>query len=95
MLKKGVQLFASGACFRDKPELCDQSDAPLTGELGTRTLGGARHSKLIAFQNDVAGWISEQPDLALTQTAGRLMREHGIKASTSGVSDMLRRAGYS
>ncbi len=65
-----------------------------TGELGTRAWGGARHSKLVVFQDEIIGWIAEQPDLTLTQMTARLMREHGVKASISGVSDLLRRAGY-
>jgi len=56
-----------------------------TGELGIRAWGGARHSKLIAFQGEMIGWITEQPDLTLAQMAERLMREHGVKASSSGL----------
>ena len=65
-----------------------------TGDLGTRAWGGARHSKLIAFQDEIIGWITEQPDLTLAQMAERLMREHGVEASSSGLSSLLRRAGY-
>lgn len=65
-----------------------------TGALGPRTWVGARHSKLVAFQDEIIGWITEQPDITLTQMAQRLMREHGVKASSSGLSDTLRRNGY-
>ena len=89
-------MFVYSACVRDEPQFCDQSDGRYreTGELGTRAWGGARHSELIAFQGEMIGWITEQPDLTLAQMAERLMREHGVKASSSGLSSLLRRAGY-
>jgi transposase len=65
-----------------------------TGDLAPRPRGGARHSKLIAFQDEVIGWIEDQPDITLQQMAERLMDTHGITASSSGLSDMLRRAGF-
>ena len=65
-----------------------------TGDLAPRPRGGARPSKLVAFQDEVIGWIEARPDITLQQMAERLMDVHGVTASTSGLSDMLRRAGY-
>ena len=65
-----------------------------TGELAPRRCGGARHSKLIAFRDEVIGWIEVQPSLTLEQMGERLLTTHGVTASTSGLSDMLRRAGF-
>jgi transposase len=65
-----------------------------TGDLAPRPRGGARHSKLVAFQHEIIGWIEARPDITLQQMAERLMDIHGVTASTSGLSDMLRRAGY-
>lgn len=65
-----------------------------TGDLGPRPRGGARHTKLVDMRNEIIGWIEGRPDITLSQMADRLMKEHGVTASTSGLSDLLRRAGY-
>ena len=65
-----------------------------TGELAPRPRGGARHSKLIAFQDEIIGWIEDRPDITLHEMAERLTETHGVTASTSGLSDMLRRVGF-
>ena len=65
-----------------------------TGALGPRPSGGARHSKLIDFQDEIIGWVEERPDITLQEMAERLMDTHGVTASTSGLSDLLRRVGY-
>lgn len=65
-----------------------------TGGLSPRPCGGARHSKLTVFQDEIIGWIEAHPSLTLDQMSERLLAIHGVKASTSGLSDMLRRAGY-
>jgi len=65
-----------------------------TGDLAPRPRGGARHSKLVAFQDEIIGWIEARPDITLQQMAERLMDIHGVTASTSGLSDMPRRAGF-
>jgi transposase len=65
-----------------------------TGELGPRPRGGARHTKLVDHRDEIIGWIEAQASITLQQMAERLMAEHGVTASTSGLSDMLRRAGY-
>ena len=64
-----------------------------TGELAALPRGGARCTKLIDFRDEITGWIKVQPDMTLHQMAERLMETHGIAASSSGLSDMLRRAG--
>ena len=55
---------------------------------------GAQPSKLIGFQDEIMGWITEQPDLALAHMAERLMGAFGVKASSSGLSSRLCGAGY-
>ena len=65
-----------------------------TGDLGPRPRGGARHAKLVDHRDAIIGWIEAQPSLTLQQMADRLMGTHGVTASTSGLSDMLRKAGY-
>lgn len=65
-----------------------------TGDLAPRPRGGVPHSKLIAFQDEVIGWIEARLDITLQQMAQRLMDAHGVTASLSGLSDMLRRAGF-
>lgn len=65
-----------------------------TGELTPRPCGGARHHKLIDFQDEIIGWVETQPDITLRKIADRLLSKHQLTASTSGLSDLLRRAGY-
>ena len=65
-----------------------------TGELAPRPCGGVRHRKLTAFQNELINWVEAQPDLTLGKIADRLRERYQLRASTSGLSDLLRRAGY-
>jgi transposase len=65
-----------------------------TGDLGPCPRGGARHSKLVDHRDEIIGWIEAQPSITLQQMAERLAEEHGMTASTSGLSDMLRKAGF-
>lgn len=65
-----------------------------TGELGPRSRGGARHAKLADHRDEIIDWIEAQPSITLQQMAERLMAKHGVTASTSGLSDMLRKAGF-
>ena len=65
-----------------------------TGELAPRPRGGARHTKLVDYRDEIIGWIHDRPDITLQQMAERLLETHGVTASSSGLSDLLRRAGY-
>ena len=65
-----------------------------TGELAPRPRGGAHHTKLADHRDEIIGWIKAQPSITLQQMADRLMETHAMTASTSGLSDMLRKAGY-
>ena len=66
----------------------------LTGEISARPRGGARHTKLTVHRDEIIAWIEERPDMTLEEIALRLHETHEVSASTSGLSDMLRKAGY-
>lgn len=65
-----------------------------TGELSPRLCGGANNTKLMDVQADVIGWVHDQPSITLQEIAMRLLEHHDLKASSSGLSDMLRRSGF-
>jgi len=65
-----------------------------TGDISARQRGGVRHAKLTPYLEEITGWLKDRPDMTLQEMAARLERDHGVSASTSGLSDMLRKAGY-
>lgn len=66
----------------------------LNGRVSALPRGGARHAKLTPHLDEIISWIDITPDITLHEMAAKLEERHGLSASTSGLSDMLRKAGY-
>lgn len=65
-----------------------------TGEMSARPRGGARHAKLTPYRDEIISWLEDRSDMTLEEMAARLEQDYGVSASTSGLSDMLCKAGY-
>ena len=49
-----------------------------------------RKSKLDPYRANIAGWISEHPDLTLAELCARLNDEHGLYVGSSTLDDWFR-----
>ena len=65
-----------------------------TGLISAFARGGVRHAKLTPYRDEIISWLEARPDMTLEEIAARLADRHDVSASTSGLSDMLRKAGY-
>ena len=50
----------------------------------------SRRSRLDVYRVDILGWITEQPDITLSELSNRLQAQHNIKAPTSTIDDGLK-----
>jgi len=65
-----------------------------TGDLSGRARGGSRHDRLSRHLETLVSWIEAQPSLTLAEMSERLQAEYGVSSTTSGLSKLLRRSGY-
>jgi len=65
-----------------------------TGNLKARPRGGSRHDSLLRHLDILATWIETEPGLTLVEMSERLEADHGVSSTTSGLSKLLRRSGY-
>ena len=65
-----------------------------TGVLTGTPRGGARHDHLSRHLGTLAKWIETHPSLTLSEMCTRLKQEHATDGTTSGLSKLLRRSGY-
>ncbi len=49
-----------------------------------------RKSRIDPYEDDVRGWIAEQPDLTLQELSNRLAQAHGVGVAISTLDDWLR-----
>lgn len=65
-----------------------------SGALMGAPRGGARHDSLSRHLETLAEWIEADPSLTLSEMCTRLKQTHATQATTSGLSKLLRRSGY-
>ena len=65
-----------------------------SGDLARKPRGGARHNRLSRHLEALEKWIEANPSLTLSQMCARLKHEYATPATTSGLSRLLRRSGY-
>jgi Transposase and inactivated derivatives len=65
-----------------------------TGNLEARPRGGSRHDSLLRHLSMLVRWIESEPGLTLAEMSKRLEDDHGVSSTTSGLSKLLRRSGY-
>lgn len=88
--REAARVFGTSASFVIK--LMDRYEQ--TGRVSGLPRGGARHAKLTPYLDEIISWIEERPDITLQEMARQLEARYDLSASTSGLSDMLRKAGY-
>ena len=65
-----------------------------SGRFAGSPRGGARHDSLSRHLKVLTEWIEADPSQTLSEMCERLNQEHETRATTSGLSKLLRRSGY-
>jgi transposase len=65
-----------------------------TKTLSARPSGGARRDGLLRHLEVLVGWIKAEPGMTLAEMSERLLSDHGVTSTQSGLSKLLRRSGY-
>lgn len=66
----------------------------VTKALAARPSGGARRDGLSRHLQMLVDWIKAEPGITLAEISGRLLSDHGVTSTQSGLSKLLRRSGY-